>query len=298
MFGPIFSFTKKIERRPDINVNGNSFDEVNPHYQENIVHEKQNLQLCAVHAVNNLLQISSHDADVRHQWQCGDQTLELKQAQLIMATKAEFNAIAESLTITENHLLSSDHSESNHAIIVARQGKLTLYEQLTSNHMTVLLGNYSFEVLHIALQNRGIDLDWCAPEGPLFKRKKKEVDGITTTESENHQDHLIECDVVGFIVNSSVDNSNRSILSFIPLIGSILGGSRHWYSISRIRRVLSNNKDLVNYTFWNVIDSDEREVLKLSSESELWDHLCQASECGGSIFRASLVKTHIQQKQS
>ena len=265
---------------------------MNSPIQENVVHEKQNLQLCAVHAVNNLLQISSHDPDVSHQWQCGDQTLELKQAQLITATKAEFDAIAESLTIAENHLLSSDHSEFNRVVKCERQGKPTLYEKLTSNHMTVLLGNYSFEVLHIALQNRGIDLDWYAAEGPLLRRNKKEVGGITTTECEDNQDHPIESDVVGFVINSFDDSSTRSIFRFIPLIGSILSGSRHWYSISRIRRVLRDNNDLVNCTVWNVIDSDEREVLKLSSEIELRDHLRQASECGGAIFQASLVKTH------
>jgi hypothetical protein len=110
------------------------------------VHEQQSLKLCAVHALNNLLQLSEDQLET-DSWCCGKRRLQLSPSQTIPATKAEFDRIADDLTVAENQLLSSTAAYSDK---VNNKGstlrKISILERLTSNHRTVLLGNYSFEV--------------------------------------------------------------------------------------------------------------------------------------------------------
>lgn len=91
--------------------------------------DAQRRQLCAVHAINNLLQLSSADPDV--------------------ATKEELDEIADSLTLVEKQLSSSSSS-----------GTLSWYDRVRSNHSMPVLGNYSYEVLEAALMKRGVHLHW------------------------------------------------------------------------------------------------------------------------------------------
>lgn len=104
-----------------------------------IVHERQNLQLCAIHTVNNLLQLSENNQEG---WTCGGRNLRDRTTSWTCASKAELDMIADELTVAENQLLvdpSSNESETGST-------ELSLFQKLSSQHRTVVFGNYSTEV--------------------------------------------------------------------------------------------------------------------------------------------------------
>lgn len=99
-----------------------------------IVHEKQSLQLCAIHTVNNLLQLTD---DNQAGWMCGNRKLE--RPSWTLATKAELDEIADELTMAENQLLLEGDKQDGCT-------KPSLYQKLSSQHRTVVFGRYSSEV--------------------------------------------------------------------------------------------------------------------------------------------------------
>lgn len=107
---------------------------------DSIIHERQSLQLCAVHAINNLLQIST-DNTSNEGWMCGSCKLN-EQPSWTRATKTELDEIADALTIAESHLMVEDNDGNNNAPPQA----ISLYQKLSSQHRTILFGRYSFEV--------------------------------------------------------------------------------------------------------------------------------------------------------
>jgi len=126
-------------------------------------HEKQRWQFCAIHAVNNMLQA---DFDSEH-----------------FATRAEFDDIAKRLTKEEYELGASSWFS-------------------LSNHYTPLIGNYSFEVLEIALRARKVGIEWYNQDFIL-----NENDPST----------------IGFICNSLKDGWSK----YLPV------ARRHWFAIHR-----------------------------------------------------------------
>lgn len=100
-----------------------------------LVHERQSLQLCAIHTINNLLQLTN---DNKQGWTCGA-SHRLKRPSWTLATKTELDEIADELTVAENQLLVEGNDQD-----VSLQP--SLYQKLSSQHRTVLFGRYSSEV--------------------------------------------------------------------------------------------------------------------------------------------------------
>lgn len=108
--------------------------------ESNIVHEKQRLQLCAIHTINNLLQLNadlSVNADVAR----------------APATKEELDLLADNLTCIEKQVLSPPNGGNGDGgrQVVRSPCTLSIYDKIFSNHRTPILGNYSFEVRIILL---------------------------------------------------------------------------------------------------------------------------------------------------
>jgi hypothetical protein len=103
-----------------------------------IVHEQQNLQLCAVHTVNNLLQLSENMS--QEGWTCGGDGIG-DRTTWTYATKAELDAIADQLTVAENQLLVEASSHGNDYA-----GSPSILQKFSSQHRTLVFGNYSIEV--------------------------------------------------------------------------------------------------------------------------------------------------------
>jgi hypothetical protein len=101
-----------------------------------IVHEQQSFQLCAIHTINNLLQLTT---DNRFGWTCGG-TLVIERPSWTLATKTELDSIADELTVAENRLLV-EQEDGQHS-----SPHPSLYEKLSSQHRTIMFGRYSSEV--------------------------------------------------------------------------------------------------------------------------------------------------------
>jgi hypothetical protein len=103
-----------------------------------VIHERLNLQLCAVHTVNNLLQLSENMS--QEGWTCGGAGIG-DRTTWTYATKAELDAIADELTVAENHLLADQSSHETDD-----EGSPSLLQKISSQHRTLVFGNYSLEV--------------------------------------------------------------------------------------------------------------------------------------------------------
>lgn len=101
-----------------------------------LVHERQSLQLCAIHTINNLLQLTK---DNKEGWTCGAQRLKCSWT---LATKTELDEIADELTVAENQLFVDSDGQD-----VSLQP--SLYQKLSSQHRTVVFGRYSSEVQNV-----------------------------------------------------------------------------------------------------------------------------------------------------
>jgi hypothetical protein len=125
-----------------------------------VYRESQSLQLCAIHSMHNLLQLSpniktgvlSSDEDAESLILCGGDLYH--HSTLKPGSKTEFNAIADELTVHEAQWLSQTQSdrESNQTVdekSATNQdnvGHLSYWNLLRSHHRTLFTGNYSFEV--------------------------------------------------------------------------------------------------------------------------------------------------------
>lgn len=151
---------------------GNSFDQdttstIDHRLQQNILvlpilNDPQYLQFCAVHTINNLLQITKDATIETEEGDRDDRTLEERRNRLIsdettrmilvngdlytqskidFASKKELDTIADEMSNRENALMKREeieNSETNEGISV--------WNVLRSNHRTLLTGNYSHEV--------------------------------------------------------------------------------------------------------------------------------------------------------
>ncbi len=127
---------------------------------QQLVHDKQHRQLCAIHALNNLLQLAENEckprigihfseAKERPRLMVQDKCFNLDETKLnalkVRGTKVEFDMIADSLTYQERILLEGGDSLDVEAETNVKKN-LSLWNKVKSNHRTLLTGNYSFEV--------------------------------------------------------------------------------------------------------------------------------------------------------
>ena len=109
---------------------------------EEILHEKQSLQLCAVHAVNNLLQASplpchaetAPKDDSSYYVLCAGHVYRCNQKMERCACKKEFDEIADELHQKEMDLFSQDPKRGSWSRLM-----------MINNHRSLVTGNYSFE---------------------------------------------------------------------------------------------------------------------------------------------------------
>jgi hypothetical protein len=214
------------------------------------VHERQCLQLCAVHTINNLLQLSPDCEDI--EWIC--ESLQLSKPPCKPATQSELDRIAGDLTRAENALLTQSTTWWRHC-------------WSKSNHRTLYYGNYSFETLQVALEDRKITLEWFPPQKVLGADWLHTDDGM----------------IVGFVVNSFEGEEDANCCDSV-----CRDSMRHWYAISRVRR--TNDEDVEAHVSdrWKILDSDRPDETRFLDEDELQQHLKQLSSSDASLFRAIL----------
>lgn len=231
-----------------------------------MIHEKQVRQFCAIHCVNNLLQLSKDSDCIDHlgagvsdevtnqqkyitfEWRCQGRLLyrlqRLRGHQCCVrserinwnavATQLEFNEIAEDLTQRElklmegNDVLIPDSNEGTSEVLQKESGsKLSTMQRFRSHYGTPIFGNYSFEVIETALNHRGVTLEY-------FRILEDESKSYFHTQLDPNQN------LIGFIVheNETVDSLSylRRLGSRIPIIRNICRGGRHWWAITGVKR--------------------------------------------------------------
>lgn len=119
------------------------------------------------------------------------------------------------------------------------------------------------------------------------------MNGESGSETRENRDEV----VVGFIINEKNNDSQSLTKRIQRRVVSMMGvGGRHWYAISTIRRVSGDIKHQPKQeaVVWRVLNSESDQVLELTCESELMEHLRVVSRNGGSIFRAALCRKTVE----
>lgn len=233
-----------------------------------VVHERQSLQLCAVHTINNLLQLThDHRRNRDLPWICGNRIIkwtttnthhdvtansssssqQQNQQQLSLlpapASQVELDRIACDLMKAEDALL--DHSSryylGNSNYCYCRWlPSFRCCHSWNNTHRTLYYGNYSFETLEVALQRRHVSLEWFHvptndPE-ELLKVPAGIVVGfiinhvMNDDDNDNHDNH-------DHPTNNN-NNTNTKRKSFPRSVWKKCcdDPGRHWYAITRVRR--------------------------------------------------------------
>ena len=114
--------------------------------------EQQKLQLCAKHAVNNLLQLDSTKHVERESERqmfivCHGKIWKmLKQEIFNPCTKKELDLIADEMTFKENELYTTNENHVEDIDAKTYYSRLSYWQILRSSHRTPITGNYSYEV--------------------------------------------------------------------------------------------------------------------------------------------------------
>jgi len=221
---------------------------------EPILNDPQHLQLCAIHTINNLLQITNNnDATIETQTEDGDDTTTLEeqkrhrlksdkettrmilvhgqlytQSKIDFASKEELNTIADEMSKREialmNNTEESENSEMNQGI--------SLWTKLRSNHRTLFTGNYSHEVLEAALSKRNISLNW-------FNIGANEINPLHLSKyysAGKDDDSSSQQIVIGYVVNTDQIKPYSLKKLVHRAIPSIYSG-RHWSVVTKVRVV-------------------------------------------------------------
>ena len=273
-----------------------------------VVHERQSLQLCAVHTINNLLQLTTeqqHQHDRALPWICGNVRWPERPPE--PASQHELDAIACELTHAEDALLHNRRTAA-----AARHYIYPWSDRCccwNSNHRTVYYGNYSFETLEVALQHRHVSLEWFQlPTGnnPDDLLKVTVPVGTSNNSSNNSiggVDSSTNSIVVGFIINKVVDdNGGADTTTTTTGCNSVLqkccdDPGRHWYAITRVRRsdYLLLSEEAPEEDRWKIIDSDRIDDATILRRDQLRDYLYQLwHHQDATIFRAVLTKPNIK----
>lgn len=251
-----------------------------------MIHEKQSRQLCAVHTVNNLLQIPPglphrHDDDAIHEWICDGRRFRPHRPWNI-ATQGEFDAIAREMTMREIQLSINNNNNQHVSIAETNSGGLSFWQHIRSHHGTPFFGNYSIEVLQMAFERRGVRLDY-------FNVAKDDT-GTNNLDTDTSRSNTL----LGYVIYERGDSDSSSYTTYLKRMGSYipflkhLCQGMHWYAITRVRH--DDGVDTAaaagDDKSWYLIDSKDDEIVTLASEERLLQSLITIQNGGGLVFRA------------
>ena len=259
--------------------------------KEGTIHEKQTRQFCAVHTVNNLLQIPRTGEEgpineefdgICQRWTCNGHVLEeadrmTSSSSVIWraATQTEFDDIAQEITLRERQLTKSTDNDNE---------SLTLWQRLWSHHGTPFFGNYSLEALQLALERRDVDLNY-------FRVPEQGEDAGC----DNNGTKSVHIGYVIYEQGHSYSTYLKRIGGYIPVIKHFFQG-KHWYAITQVQYSCKANCDntvspieKIVKPHWCLVDSKLDEVTFVNSDKALLDLLRRIQNSGGLVFRATFL---------
>ena len=220
-----------------------------------MIHEDQVRQLCAIHTVNNLLQLPAEldyaptsqttPIPIIHEWKCHGRIIhQCKQLNNCTnlkrdwkaANQEEFDNIAKELTLREQMLMSGDEStflsatsskeetanSVSSGISQTKFGRLSMLQRVRSQHGTPFFGNYSVDVIREALKRRGVELEFYRVpknenEGYATIRKNKTNEDGDASKDDTHDDTAC---LLGLVIYEKEEQQTSAMLSFLTRIGS------------------------------------------------------------------------------
>jgi len=224
-----------------------------------IVNDPQHRQLCAVHTINNLLQLTTKKNSTTTREDNADDTRTAggeqricksnattrsvlingqlyKQANNVeFASKKELESIADEMSGREAAWMSGEEEERDANGCKTNAGNSQWWRSLRSNHRTVFTGNFSFSVLESALSKRDVALNWFKIENDT-----KPSDLTNYYDSANNDDDSSQNNVVvGYVINSKKEIIKPYSVKSLARAALAVGSSgRHWFAITKIRVVL------------------------------------------------------------
>lgn len=296
-----------------------------------VVHERQSLQLCAVHTINNLLQLTHDDRDLP--WTCGNRvirwtsntnhdatsTISSSQPSSSLATKlyqklpapasqVELDRIACDLMRAEDALLDRQNNDySYYYYYYWRCLPSRCCRSWNNTHRTLYYGNYSFETLEVALQRRYVSLEWFhipASLDDLLRVPAGIVVGFIINHVMNDEngddDHRVITTTTTTDNNNNCSVNNRKLKSFRRSVWKKCcdDPGRHWYAITRVRR---QSNGIVNHaTDNNNNNSNNISVLddvanEETPDEDRWKILDSDRMGEATILRTDQVREYLQQ---
>lgn len=265
-----------------------------PSHTFTLLHEQQRFSmLCAVHTVNNLLQQHTSDQDEFDRIADELTLLERKLYVNNTVSSSNYNDTSTASSVEEfgpgehtdtivntpnssqdeplSTVLFPDFTEKDNTMI--NISYFTRISLMFNNHRTPMLGNYSYEVIEVALQRRGVELSW-------FK--------IPSLDDTKRHDFQFRSDILGFVINRKVELGGKSQNVFSKIV---LKNRRHWFAIIRnpnkkITPDEKSNNDRDSADCWYIVDSKHTTTVKLDSGEKLINFLLIMQQQGGNIFQA------------
>lgn len=278
-----------------------------------MIHEKQIRQFCAIHTANNLLQLPSgfrfeeanpDSVDMIHRWSCNGQTLQecsqrspSDRNNWYAATHQEFDKIAQEITLRESRLMHGDPSlidlDENDVT------SLSSWQRIWSHHGTPYLGNYSLEVLQLALKRRCVSLDY------FHVTETNTARNNVKTKCDSSSSLTAKSIHIGYVVyeqGRTYTSYLKQIGCYVPIVKHFCQG-KHWYAITRVQyscEISDASSPNDKYTTendaqrenaiplaWHLIDSKLNIIHTIDSDEQLMLSLRSIQNSGGLVFRAT-----------
>lgn len=278
-----------------------------------VVNDPQHLQLCAVHTINNLLQLTQNSKiEGDGKVSIGGEESSLKsestrsvliqgelyrQSKLEFASKKELELIANEMSNRETAWMNGNEESDKGE----KKGGRSLLKILRSNHRSTFTGNFSFEVLEAALTKREIALNW------FNVTSDTKPSHLTKYNNAKDKDSLQV--VVGYVINSKEEMNPYCFKSLAKAALPFCLG-RHWFAITKVRVVtdvshhdsgsqrtangasksyINSNSGVVieyNEEKWYIVDSESHKVKELKNDVELLEMLKDVKKNDGNVFQA------------
>mmetsp|Transcript_28129 Transcript_28129/g.33323 ORF Transcript_28129/g.33323 Transcript_28129/m.33323 type:complete len:342 (-) Transcript_28129:249-1274(-) len=289
-----------------------------------IVNDPQHRQLCAVHTINNLLQLPTKNSTTNEEGgsstRCNKSDATTTRSVLVtgelytqpkvdFASKTELESIADEMSDRETAWMSGNDEERDMNGKKKTVGS-SLWRSLRSNHRTLFTGNFSFSVLETALSKRDVALNWFTIESDT------KASHLTHYYSAKEEDSSQV--VIGYVINSKKEMNPYSVKSLAKAALAYGSSGRHWFAITKIRVVAdashhdsgssegaldgtssggdirSNSGDVIGYDEdkWFIVDSESRNDREMANDVELLEFLREIKTDGGNVFQALTPSLH------
>lgn len=232
-----------------------------------MIHEKQIRQFCAIHTVNNLLQLSSEDSHgvvtesdgisasddegsnkqtyITTEWRCHGRLI-YRQSRLRRSDSSSDQCNASSTSDKKNFNIVATQSEFNEIAEDFTNRELRLMEGSDpmiqdSNESATEVSGRKLSTMQRLRSNYGTPVFGNYSVEVLetaLNRRGVKIEYYRIQENARTVTNVDEEEVIGFIVHEEETKNSylRRLGSYIPLVSHMCKGGRHWWAITGVKR--------------------------------------------------------------